>query len=85
MTFIVFIIVLFNRFLQGFKSRKNLIVMRGWRNWQTRKIQVLMEAIPCGFKSRSSHQTRIKRTREKILSSFYFIQEIILDLKSNNK
>ena len=30
--------------------------MRGWRNWQTRKIQVLMEAIPCGFKSRSSHQ-----------------------------
>ena len=26
-------------------------------------------------------QTRIKRTREKILSSFYFIQEIISDLK----
>ena len=41
--------------------------------------------IVCRFKSCHPHQTRIKRTREKILSSFYFIQEIISDLKSNDK
>ena len=55
---------------------------------------------PCRFKSCHPHQTRIKRTREKILSSFflfkqadraplgvsaYFLQEIISDLKSNYK
>ena len=33
----------------------------------------------CRFKSCHSHQTRIKRTREKILSSFCFLQEIISD------
>ena len=31
------------------------------------------------------HQTRIKRTLMKIQSSFYFLQEIISDLKSNVK
>ena len=40
---------------------------------------------PCRFKSCHPHQTRIKRTREKILSSFCFLQEIISDLKSNDK
>ena len=38
-----------------------------------------------GFESLHPHQTRIKRTGEKILSSFCFLQEIILDLKSNDK
>ena len=36
--------------------------MRTWRNWQTRKIQVLMVARLCRFKSCCPHQTRIKRT-----------------------
>ena len=31
-----------------------------------------------GFKSLHLHQTRIIRTREKILSSYYFLQKIIL-------
>ena len=29
--------------------------MRKWRNWQTRRLQVPVVAIPCGFKSRLPH------------------------------
>ena len=46
---------------------------RVWRNWQTRKIQVLMTARTCRFDPCYPHQTKIKRTREKILSSFFRI------------
>ena len=48
-------------------------------------LKILWTNHPCRFESDRRHQTRIKRTREKILSSFYFIQEIISDLKSNVK
>ena len=34
--------------------------MRGWRNWQTRTFEGRM-VTPCGFKSRSSHQTPTSR------------------------
>lgn len=30
--------------------------MRTWRNWQTRRIQVPVVAILCGFKSHRPHQ-----------------------------
>ena len=33
----------------------NIAVMRKWRNWQTRRLQVPVVAIPCGFKSRLPH------------------------------
>ena len=46
---------------------------RVWRNWQTRKIQVLMTARTCRFDPCYPHQAKIKRTREKILSSFFQI------------
>ena len=36
--------------------------MRTWRNWQTRKIQVLMVARLCRFKSCCPHQSKQKRT-----------------------
>ena len=49
--------------------------MRVWRNWQTRKIQVLVGAIRYRFKSCYPHQTRIKRTREKISSSFFLFRQ----------
>ena len=29
--------------------------MQEWRNWQTRKLQVLVTARPCGFKSHLLH------------------------------
>ena len=42
---------------------------------------------PCllRLRLRAPHQTRIKRTLMKIQSSFYFLQGIILDFKSNYK
>ena len=32
-----------------------VVNMRKWRNWQTRRLQVPVVAIPCGFKSRLPH------------------------------
>ena len=34
--------------------------MRKWRNWQTRRLQVPVVAIPCGFKSRLPHSSFCK-------------------------
>ena len=48
-----------------------------WWNWQTRRTQNTMVAIPCRFDSDQRHQTRIKRTLMESQSSFYFLQEII--------
>ena len=41
-----------------------------------------MQAEEC--KDNYAHHTRIKRTQEIVLSSFYFIQEIISGLKSDD-
>ena len=55
--------------------------MRTWRNWQTRKIQVLMVARLCRFKSCCPHQTRIKRTETiRLVFSYLGLQQ---DLKQN--
>ena len=43
--------------------------MQMWWNWQTRKIQVLMVAIPCRFKSCHLHQ---KNNGERLLSIVFF-------------
>ena len=49
-----------------FRSVWKLIgTLRVWWNWQTRKIQVLITAMLCRFKSCHPHQTRIKRTLTK--------------------
>ena len=32
-----------------------VVNMRKWRNWQTRRLQVPVVAISCGFKSHHSH------------------------------
>ena len=44
-----------------------LLYLRAWRNWQTRKIQVLMAARLCGFKSRRPHQ----KSRIILIRLFY--------------
>ena len=40
--------------------------------------------VVCRFKSCHPHQTRIKRTREKILGSFCFMQEILRNESMKN-
>ena len=51
---------------------KRSVYMRVWRNWQTRKIQVLVGAIRYRFKSCYPHQTRKKRTQEMSCVRFFF-------------
>ena len=44
--------------------------MRMWRNWQTRKIQVLMVARLCRFKSCHPHQQKYPKNSGVFLSVF---------------
>ena len=44
---------------------------RKWRNWQTRRLQVPVVAISCGFKSHLPH----KRDESSSLSFFYLKKE----------
>ena len=37
-----------------------VVNMRKWRNWQTRRLQMPVVAIPCGFKSRLPHSSFCK-------------------------
>lgn len=47
-----------------------------WRDW--RKAQQSLLRSRCSLRTVWVHQTRIKRTQETILGSFYFIEEIEL-------
>ena len=47
--------------------------MRTWRNWQTRKIQVLVSTSSCRFKSCCPHQTRPSWTRNGSIGLFFYI------------
>ena len=48
--------------------------MRKWRNWQTRRLQVPVVAIPCGFKSRLPHFF--------ILQDDFFCGSVVLEKES---
>ena len=50
--------------------------------WQTRKVQVLMEAIPCRFKSCYPHQ--IKLSEPKGMDFFIFIYYFQNIIKAKN-
>ena len=69
--------------LQCFSSRRRRFrsvwkligKMRVWWNWQTRKIQVLITAMLCRFKSCHPHQTRIKTNpRENLEFVLFYIE-----------
>lgn len=50
-----------------------VIDARGWRNWQTRKIQALMSLGLCGFESHLSHQ-KTPNYSNKLSSEFCFLR-----------
>ena len=54
------------------KIQRTKLNMRVWRNWQTRKIQVLVEATLYRFKSCYPHQNRKIRTLFPIGKGFGF-------------
>ena len=57
--------------------------MRTWRNWQTRKIQVLVSTSSCRFKSCCPHQTRIKRTETiRFVFSYLGLQQDLWQCKA---
>ena len=51
------------------------IVVRIWRNWQTRMVQVHVKAISCRFKSCYPHQFYIKNI-ERIVGKYYEFKKI---------
>ena len=48
---------------------------RKWRNWQTRRLQVPVVAIPCGFKSRLPHSSFCK-VRARYIFIFFLNAEV---------
>ena len=56
----------------------NIQCLRMWRNWQTRKIQVLMVARLCRFKSCHPHQCCTRRLSKSWLPCFYFLATYVV-------
>ena len=54
--------------------------MRKWRNWQTRRLQVPVVAIPCGFKSHLPHFlfALIQETGAAIRPLLFLIYSVLL-------
>ena len=63
----------------------NIAVMRKWRNWQTRRLQVPVVAIPCGFKSRLPHFFYLGRKRLSLIEAgvFFAIKQKVESCKDN--
>ena len=52
------------------KSRYNIDCSQKWRNWQTRRLQVPVVAISCGFKSHLLHRKSLDHIKAFLLSKF---------------
>ena len=50
-----------------------VVNMRKWRNWQTRRLQVPVVAISCGFKSHLLHRESLDCIKAFLLSKMNYI------------
>ena len=62
-----------------------VVNMRKWRNWQTRRLQVPVVAIPCGFKSRLPHFFYLDWKRLSLIEAgvFFAIKQKVESCKDN--
>ena len=59
-----------------------VVNMRKWRNWQTRRLQVPVVAIPCGFKSHLLHFLFAGSLESEGFPFFHFLYSIYCKINS---